>query len=60
VNPQNGNIVIESRVYDLVRKTAIGGSTTESPVDVRLFNVVDEIAQGIVQDIFLMTQTQNK
>lgn len=60
VNPQNGNIVIESKVYDLVKKTAIGGSTTESPVDVRLFNVVDEISQGIVQDIFNMTQTQNK
>lgn len=58
VNPQNGNITIESKVYDLVKKTAIGGSTTESPVDVRLFNVVDEIAQGIVQDIFNMTQTQ--
>ncbi|HNA79781.1 MAG TPA: hypothetical protein PKY99_10025, partial [Turneriella sp.] len=58
VNPQNGNIVIESKVYDLVKKTAIGGSTTESPVDVRLFNVVDEISQGIVQDIFNMTQNK--
>lgn len=60
VNAQNGNIVIESKVYDLVKNKAIGGSTTESPVDVRLFNVVDEISQGIVQDIFNMTQTQNK
>ena len=60
LNKQTGNIVIESKVYDLVKQTAIGGSTTESPVDVRLFNVVDEISQGIVQDIFTMTQTQNK
>ncbi len=60
VNAQNGNIVIESKVYDLVKNRAIGGSTTESPVDVRLFNVVDEISQGIVQDIFNMTQTENK
>lgn len=60
VNPKNGSIVIESKVFDLVKKTTIGGSTTESPVDVRLFNVVDEISQGIVQDIFTMTQTQNK
>jgi TolB-like protein len=60
LNKQTGNIVIESKVYDLVKQTAIGGSTTESPVDVRLFNVVDEISQGIVQDIFNMTQTQNK
>jgi hypothetical protein len=60
LNKQTGNIVIESKVYDLVKNKAIGGSTTESPVDVRLFNVVDEIAQGIVQDIFTMTQTQNK
>jgi len=60
LNKQNGNIVIESKVYDLVKNKAIGGSTTESPVDVRLFNVVDEISQGIVQDIFTMTQTQNK
>lgn len=60
INPQNGNIVIESKVFDLVKKTAIGGSRTESPVDARLFNVVDQIAQGIVQDIFTMTQKQNQ
>lgn len=60
INPKNGNIVIESKVFDLVKKTAIGGSTTESPVDTRLFNVVDQIAQGIVQDILAMTQRQNQ
>jgi hypothetical protein len=59
LNSKTGNITIESKVYDLVKKTAIGGSVTESPVDVRLFNTVDEISQGIVQDIFNMTQGQN-
>ncbi len=60
VSAKTGNIVIESKIYDLVKKKEIGGSTTESPVDVRLFNVVDEISQGIVQDIFSMTQQQTK
>ncbi len=59
LNNKTGNITIESKVYDLVKKKAIGGSVTESPVDVRLFNTVDEISQGIVQDIFSMTQGQN-
>ena len=60
LNSKTGNITIESKVYDLVKKSAIGGSVTESPVDVRLFNTVDEISQGIVQDIFNMTQGQSK
>lgn len=60
VSAKTGNIVIESKIYDLAKKKEIGGSTTESPVDVRLFNVVDEISQGIVQDIFSVTQQQTK
>ncbi|AFM12650.1 hypothetical protein [Turneriella parva] len=60
VSAKTGNIVIESKIFDLAKKKEIGGSTTESPVDVRLFNVVDEISQGIVQDIFSMTQQQTK
>jgi hypothetical protein len=60
LNNKTGNITIESKVYDLAKKTPIGGSVTESPVDARLFNTVDEISQGIVQDIFNMTQGQNK
>ncbi len=60
VSAKTGNIVIESKIFDLMKKKEIGGSTTESPVDVRLFNVVDEISQGIVQDIFSVTQQQTK
>lgn len=60
LNAKTGKITIESKVYDLVKNKAIGGSTTESPVDVRLFDTVDEISQGIVQDIFNMTQGQSK
>jgi hypothetical protein len=60
LNEKSGNIAIESKVYDLVKKAPIGGSVTESPVDVRLFNTVDEISQNIVQDIFNMTQGQGK
>ncbi|MBX3720989.1 MAG: hypothetical protein KF713_04055 [Turneriella sp.] len=59
LNSATGNISIESKVYDLVKNKLIGGSTTQSPVDVRLFNTVDEISQGIVQDIFNMTQGQS-
>ena len=53
-------LVFTPKVYDLVQNKAIGGSTTESPVDVRLFDTVDEISQGIVQDIFSATQSQTK
>ncbi|HRP70133.1 MAG TPA: hypothetical protein PLY93_11425, partial [Turneriella sp.] len=59
LDKKTGNVVIESKVYDLMKNKAIGGSKSESPVDVRLFNSVDQIAQGIVQDIFTMTQRQN-
>ncbi|MBV6492402.1 MAG: hypothetical protein LDLANPLL_00395 [Turneriella sp.] len=60
LSTSSSNIVIESKVYDLVKLTAIGGSVSQSPVDVRLFNAVDEIAQGVVQDIFNMAQKQSK
>ena|GEM_PF-4391989 len=60
VDPKTGNLSIDSKVYDLVKQKGIGGAITESPVDVRLFNSVDEISQGIVQDIFSATQSQTK
>ncbi|MCS6972427.1 MAG: hypothetical protein NZL89_05310 [Leptospiraceae bacterium] len=56
LNPKNGNVIIESKVYDLVKKKEIGGKVLESTVDVQLFNAVDEIASGVVQDILQMTQ----
>ncbi len=59
IDKKTGLLVIESKVFDLVREKQIGGSTNESPVDVSLFNAVDEISQGIVQDIFTMTQQRN-
>lgn len=60
VDPKTGNLMIDSKVYDLVKQKVIGGTITQSPVDVRLFNSVDEISQGIVQDIFSATQSQTK
>ena len=60
VDPKTGSLMIDSKVYDLVRQKPIGGTITQSPVDVRLFNSVDEISQGIVQDIFSATQSQTK
>jgi len=60
VDAKTGNLLIDSKVYDMTKKGVIGGTVTESPVDVRLFNSVDEIAQGVVQDIFSATQSQIK
>ncbi|MBS0617504.1 MAG: hypothetical protein JSR44_04905 [Spirochaetes bacterium] len=58
LNKASGNLIIESKVYDLMKNKQIGGAVTESVVDVSMFNAVDEISQGIVQDIFTMTQKQ--
>jgi len=58
LNKASGNLIIESKVYDLMKNKQIGGAVTESVVDVSMFNAVDEISQGIVQDIFNMTQKQ--
>ncbi len=57
-DPKTKELLIEAKVYDLFSQKEIGTATERTPIDNRIFNAVDNIANKIVQDIYKMATTQ--